>query len=386
MGLKRVQFSSRSWLFARVRDAIATLLRADGGDSQNPRPETGRGTEVARATAEILGMRGHLALGCCTALMLPATSLVAQQIVRTSHPQDTLQSGNGNLAPLGVQATGQAAEARTQMLIRASELPGPGAQLVGIEVHAQSDVTLIYRSLQVRVAATQSAALSSTFAANLVAPQLVLQQTGLQVTYAQANWTTVSFSAGYVHDGQSALVLDIQKVIDPATFSLCVMDVPSQPARPELPRMLYAFGGPGSGADQSSSALVAADPLCVRLLWRGVPAMRHRSDRGASGNHYALGSIVSVVVEATPGSTFFVGYDDALLGVPVAVPGVPDLLRISAPIATVGSVDATGVGGFGVAIPLAPLLVGLRVVYQAGVVDVGGAGRWTNTHEHRVNP
>ena len=60
MGLKRVQFSSRSWLFARVRDAIATLLRADGGDSQNPRPETGRGTEVARAC--LATVRGLAAL------------------------------------------------------------------------------------------------------------------------------------------------------------------------------------------------------------------------------------------------------------------------------------------------------------------------------------
>jgi hypothetical protein len=320
-------------------------------------------------------------------LLLHSASLVGQQIVRTSHPQDSLQNSNGNLAPLGAQATGQAAEARTQILIRASELPGPGAQLIGLEVHAQSDVTLIYSSLQIRVAPTQNTTLSPTFAANLASPQLVLSQGALPVTYAQSSWTTILFGAPYVHNGQSSLVLDVQKIVDPATFALAVMDVPSQPTRPDLPRMIYAFGGPGSGASLSSSALVAADPLCVRLLWRSASTMRHRSDVAASGNHYALGTIVNLFVEATPGSSFFVGYDDALLGVPVVVPGVPDFLRITAPIATIGTVDATGIGALGVLIPLNPFLVGLRVVYQAGVFDVGtGSGRWTNTHEHRVSP
>src|SRR5262249_10510272 len=101
----------------------------------------------AARSAEEFDMRRHPHAGRCAIALaagLAGSDLAAQLFVRTAHPQETLQNNSGNLSPLGVFATGQAAEARTQILLRALELPGPGAQLAGIEVHSQGDSALLY--------------------------------------------------------------------------------------------------------------------------------------------------------------------------------------------------------------------------------------------------
>ncbi len=326
-------------------------------------------------------MRLYLIAGCCSA------SLAAQQVVRTAHPQESLQNLNANLAPLGVLATGQAAEARAQILLRPLELPGPGAVLVGIEVHSQTAGTLVYSSLNIRAAATSAATLSTSFDANLANPVTVLAATNLSVAYSATAWTTLPVTGGYVHDGQSALILDFRKVVSPTRLIQIAMDSPSPPVRTDRPQMLHATGGIGSGAAQATIATTAADPLCLRLLWTGVPAMRHRSDPGPSGNHYALGTVVTYTVEGQPGSFYISGLATSALAAPVTVPGVQGLLYVFAPYDQVAFLDANGIAVHTVTIPPAAVFVGLHVTYQAGVLDaLTGNGQFTNAHDHYVNP
>lgn len=327
-------------------------------------------------------MRAIAVLGCC------AAGLTAQQVLPTAHPQESLVNTSGNLAPLGVFANGNAAESRTQILLRAFELPGPGAVLTGVEFHCQSDVSLVYQSLVVRVSPTAATALGTTFATNLPAPQTVLLLANQVVSWQSAGWSRLPFTPGYVHDGHSSLVLDIQKIVSPVTFVQTSMDTPAPPTRTDRPPMVYTIGVFGSGADQAAVATTSSSPLALRLLWRNVPVMRHRSDPGgAVGNQYALGTSVAYQVEGTPGSFYITGLDTVQLVAPLAVPGIVGLLWISPGYDRIGTLDASGLANHAVVIPPVPGLVGLRVIYQAGVLDaVSGVGQLTNGSDHFVNP
>lgn len=327
-------------------------------------------------------MRCLVLLGCCTA------GLAAQQVVTTAHPQETLQNRNGNLSALGVFTSGQAAEARAQILLRQLELPGPGATLVGIEVHTQTNSMLVYSALTIRAAATTATQLLPQFDANLQNPVTVLQATNLLVNYSTTAWTTIQLPTPYVHDGQSALVLDIAKVVSPNTVVQTIMDTPSPPARTDRPQMMHSFGNLGSGASSAVLATTTSDPLCLRLLWTGVPTMRHRSDPGGPlGNHYSLGSFVTYTVEGEPGAFYISALAPASLATPIPLPGAVGLLHIIAPFDHIGFLDANGVAVHTVLIPAQTVFLGLRATYQAGVQrQTDGLGQLTNAHDHFVNP
>src|SRR5262245_48671945 len=66
-----------------------------------------------------------------------AATLTCQQVQRTAHPQESIQNNNGTLLPFGCLSPTAFTEGRTQILIRDQELPGPGAILVGLEVHCE---------------------------------------------------------------------------------------------------------------------------------------------------------------------------------------------------------------------------------------------------------
>src|SRR5262249_38886307 len=109
----------------------------------------------------------------------------------------------------------------------------------------------------------------------------------------------------YVHDGTSSLVLDIQKVVSPGTALFTTMSTAQDPAAPTpsfLPRMAYAFGGPGSGAEAATTATSFAQPVAVRLLWQNVPTIHLLANPAPSGNQFGLGSTINLTTEAAPGS------------------------------------------------------------------------------------
>src|SRR5262247_1463641 len=123
-------------------------------------------------------------------LLFLSLPLAAQQINLTAHPQDTVQNGSANFSPLGCFNTGAGAEARSQLLVPADELPAAGAVLMGMEVQVLSPGSLTYTSLQIDVCPTSATSLTTSFAANLTGyQQTVLQATSLTVNYATSAWT-----------------------------------------------------------------------------------------------------------------------------------------------------------------------------------------------------
>src|SRR5262245_54611649 len=153
-----------------------------------------------------------------TAVVALVAALPCQQAHRTAHPQETLQNGNGDVSPLGCLAPTAFTEARAQILFRSEELPGPGALLVGIEVHCQDTLSLDYASLEMDAFATNATSLSVRFADNIKSPVTeMLRATHLPVDYDSTRWTNLPGSGTYLHDGVSGLVIEIRKVVDPAT-------------------------------------------------------------------------------------------------------------------------------------------------------------------------
>ena len=135
-----------------------------------------------------------------------STGLGAQN--RTAHPQETLTTLSNTSVPLGVSGV-SFAEARTQLLIRAVELPGPGAVLLGIEAHGQSVTNITYLDLDITLSPTSATTLGNVFANNLPTPQVVLSATNQTIAW-NGQWVGIPLTTPYTHDGTSALVIDIQ--------------------------------------------------------------------------------------------------------------------------------------------------------------------------------
>src|SRR5262249_2043563 len=119
------------------------------------------------------------AVAVCIALAAP---LACQQVQRTAHPQETIENSNGSVLPLGCLDATAFTEARTQIQLRSQELPGPGAVLIGMEVHCQQTLALDYTSLEIDVFRTTASGLSVTFANNETLPvHPLLRATNLHV-------------------------------------------------------------------------------------------------------------------------------------------------------------------------------------------------------------
>jgi len=345
-------------------------------------PVTAAGAATMTAMISTLGKRAFTmaALGA----LLPAQNL-------TAHPQESLQNTSGNSAPFGV-FFGQAAEARTQLLVPKDELPSFPAVLVGIELHGNVDGTVHYNVLQIAAAPSIALQLASSFDTNLpVPPTTVLQATGVPVTYQTSTWTPIVFTMPYLHDGTSGLVLDIRKVVNVPMSSLAMASgAVTTPMRTDRPRMVMASGSSGSGAAYASTATIPPqNAIAFRLRWLGTPTLRNRSDATtSSGNYHGLGGSVLLTVQGTPGDLWVLAAGDTFLPTAVQIPGVFGDLRIANPILFAsGLLGAQGQGTATVAIPQNPGLVGLYLSYQAATIDVATVGiTLTNGTDHFVNP
>ena len=328
-------------------------------------------------------MRIHLSV---LALLTPFVA--AQNSSLTAHPQETLQNGNGNLVPFGVITSGQFGEGRTQFLVPKDELPSFPAVLAGIEIHGQGAAVMDYASLKLNIGPSTAVTLSSNFASNLPAsPTTVLQATALQVSYV-GTWTPITFTVPYVHDGASAMVIDIQKVVQTAaSYPFMTMSTSSSPTRTDRPAMVYAFGFPGSGASLSTVGQYAATPLSFRLVWSNTPTIRNLSDVGTSGNQYGVGSNVTLTVNGTPNHLWVLAAALTFLPTAVPVPGLQGDLRLNGPVVFAGGLlDPNGVATQLVAIPNNPGLVGFYLTYQGAIIDPATVGiSLTNGTDHFVN-
>lgn len=329
-------------------------------------------------------MRIHLSLS-----LLLAASFATAQGALTAHPQETLQNGNGNLVPFGVLSTGSFGEGHTMILIPKDELPSVASLITGIQVHCQGTVTLDYQSLIINMGPATGTQLTTTFANNFASPPTnVLSATSLQLSYSSSQWLHIPFTTPYVHDGVSALVIEIQKVIAPAaSYPFATMSTSSSPQRVDRPNMIYSFGTPGSGASTAPTASVSAGALSVRLEWTGTTTIRNLSDVGPSNNQYGIGTNVTLTVNGQPSNLFVIAAATAYLPTALPVPGISGDLRVDSPVLfAAGLLDPAGVGTQLLAIPNDPTLVGFFLCYQAANIDpTTVAISLSNGSDHFIN-
>jgi hypothetical protein len=340
-----------------------------------PRPRDRRGLTPSLARA----------VAACMALAAP---LACQQSRRTAHPQETIGSSSGSVLPFGCLDATAFTEGRTQILLRDQELPGPGAVLIGMEVHCQNTVALDYTSLEIDVFPTTARTLSVTFADNETLPvHPLLRATNLQVAFDSSGWSAIPVQIHYQHDGVSGLVIEVRKVVNPATAQFATMIATSNPVRVDLPPMACSFGGPGSGAATAAAAQTITAPLSIRLLWSQVPTVRLLGDSAPGGNQFGLGGSIGHTVDGTPGSLLadFVG--TSFLDPPQTLGPILGRFLVQGVTLDFGFVPSTGSAQLVLPIPNDRNLIGLHLTYQSATLDqVTGLAQFTNGADLFVNP
>ena len=276
------------------------------------------------------------------------------------------------------------------LLVPKHELPCFPAMLSGIEVRGMSAAPLTYVSLRMHVGPTTATSLQSVFSLNhQVGPTTVLQATNLTVSYSPSSWVPIPFTVPYLHDGTSAMVIEIQKIVQyVGGLPVMVMSGSGTPLRTDRPNMIYAFGNTGSGAWQASSATVAADSISFRLRWANTPTLRTRSDNSLLVNQYSIGSWVTLTLNGPASNFYLMAAAPGFLPFAVPVPGILGDLRLNGPfIFTSGLLDANGAGTYQLPIPWNAALVGSYIAYQGATVDLINLGiTLTNGTDHFVNP
>lgn len=321
-------------------------------------------------------------------LVLALASVLPAQVQTTAHVQASTLGTFGNVPALGCSPTGLFAESRSQILIPAHHLPGPGAVLLGLEALGASssatNTTLTYASLRITVSPTTAQSLQAAFAANLSSPQVVLDVQNLTVNWQAAAFTPITFAINYVHDGASALVLDIQKVVSP--IGDASMKTIQNARRTDLPRMVQAFGGAGSGANLATTATVTTNPpLSLALRWGvagggHVPTLRLKSDPTAPFRApFEIGQSFARLVQGEPGSLLLNVGSTLRLEPPAAFPGILGALWVGNPLVLdSGVMPASGLVSGSLSLPNDPSWVGLYLVFQSLVIEADGDWRLTN--------
>jgi hypothetical protein len=318
---------------------------------------------------------------------LAFASAIPAQVQTTAYVQQSTLGTFGNAAPLGCSPTGLFAEARSQILVPAQHLPGPGAVLLGLAANGQSgsgtNTTLHYALLRITISRTTATSLSATFAHNLPAPQVVLDVANLTVDWHATAFTPITFLNSYTHDGSSSLVIDIQKVVQPigdAGFRTI-----QNSRRTDLPRMINAFGTAGSGAHAAAVATATNNsPISLELRWAGVagartPTLKLRSDPTAPFRApFGIGHPVTTTVQGEPGG-FFASFESTTRTAPVTIPGLIGQVWIADPLLLgSGILPAAGESALTQVLPNDPSWVGLYIACQALVIEPDGDWRVTN--------
>lgn len=296
--------------------------------------------------------------------MALAVALPAQADHLTAHPQDLPHVGTGQLNPFGDFFI--SCEARSQLLLRAEHLPGPGAVLLGIEAYALSAGPVFYESLAITVSAVPpTTPRSLAFAVNLPQPVPIVQLVNHTQNWTATGWERFAATQFYVHDGVSNLTIDIQKDAAPAFGSGGCTGL----FRPDLETMLVTFGSAGTGGNLATIANLQVIPIDVRLVWGSAPTSFLRSPIPASNHHgFALGSTLDHVVMATPLS-IEVLVADLQFSPPITLPFAVGQWWVQAVVLGADLVTANGEAVFTLPIPLAPQFVGQQLAFQALVID-----------------
>jgi hypothetical protein len=325
---------------------------------------------------------------CC--VLVPFAATAAQTGALTAHPQETLQNSSGNFAPFGVLPGGVGAEARTMLLLPREEVPTLPAVLTAIEVACPTNAVVDYAALEIYLAATPATGLNLAFAPNYQQPPWpALQTANLTVNYT-AGWTRIPLSNPYPFPGNANMTLEIRKVVQPGAggFPFATMATSSSPPRVDRPPMTLVFGNPGSGASTTPFGAAYTTSLAIRLVWDGVPTLRHRSNVGTSGNQYALGGSVDLTIATQPGQFYVLCAGSTYLSPGLPLPGINGELRLNGFTAFAsGFVGPSGADSVMLTIPNNLALVGVFLAYQAATYDLAAQSfTLTNCSDHFVNP
>jgi len=304
----------------------------------------------------------------------------------TVYPIDVLPGDSSQVIPLGAfNSSSNFDETRSHFLIPAAYLPPTGGLLTALQVAPliTQTGTLVYQNLTIRMENSTIPTLSTTFANNLSSPTIVLAASNLTISYSShLAWTSIPLTTPFLHDGQSNLVIEIQKIIDragnpPAVTASAILV--NHPLRPDLPRPVWTFGTPGSGAWQRPVGADAGNQhLMMRFQWRDQRTLIIRSTRQGNLNFFHLGATVTLDVRGQNGELFVNTLDVNLQPSPVPTPPVlgfywlPTLFNVFFQ----GVIDPMGTGTMSLIVPVNQALIGIHVYFQS--LTAGADFRWTN--------
>jgi hypothetical protein len=312
----------------------------------------------------------------------------------TVYPIDVLPGDSSQVIPLGAFSfSSNFDETRSHFLIPGPYLPTTGGLLTAIQVAPliTQTGTLVYSSLTIRMENTTIPALSTTFANNLVNPTTVLAASNLTVSYpSHLAWASIPLQVPFLYDGRSNLVIEIQKVLDrannpPALTASAILV--NHPLRPDLPRPVWVFGGPGSGAWQAPTGSDAGDQhLMMRFQWRDQRTLTVKSTRQGNQDFFHLGATVTLDVHGQSGEVFVNTLDVNLQPSPVPTPPVMGFYWLPTFFNAffLGVLDPSGLGTMSLVVPINQALVGTHMYFQS--LTAGADFRWTNVVDGIIAP
>lgn len=313
---------------------------------------------------------------------LTATALAQGGQTYTAYSVDALHGSFGHWAFFGVLSTGNSDECRAQMLIPAAFLPAAGGAIVAIEVSPHVEGTITYQRLDLQFGTCPTPVLGTDMDANLPAPQTVYSAPpGTTITWASRQlWQRIDLQIPYIHLPGTDVVFESRRVIQrPATAAITVSHQMSNgPQRRDLPRPVWAEGGPGSGrADQRTGSMYSGPHQLIRLVFAGAPTLTITGPR-VGGTQFRIGQSLTITTRGNPGELFAHAIDTSLSAVPIAIPQVGGFLFLTpfCAVVSIGGLDAGGLGAQTIQIPGDPGLVGLQAYFQA--VTGSASFLWTN--------
>lgn len=328
----------------------------------------------------------RLLLAACFA----STVLAQGNFPYTAYSVDALHGSFGHWAFFGALSTGNSDECRAQMLIPAAFLPAAGGAIVAIEVSPHVEGTITYDRLDLQFGPCPTPTLSTNMDANLPAPVTCYSATpGTVINWAtRTQWQRITLQTPYFHIPGTDLVFEARKVIQrPATAAITVSHQMSNgPQRRDLPRPVWAEGGPGSGrANQATGSMYSGPHQLIRLVFAGTPTLTITGPR-VSGTQFRIGQSLSITAQGNPGELYAHTIDSSLSATPLTFPPVSGLFFLTTSFAVlgIGTLDGAGLGAQTLPIPNNPALVNLQFYFQS--LTGGAALTWTNAVDAILQP
>ena len=212
-------------------------------------------------------------------------------------------TASNNVIPFGTSGKDSPFdEARWQQILPRRFLPPLRCRLVAIAPFTNAGSAVIrYESLQIDLCMKQDLELGTDLDDNMRSPLLVLDGIPREIDWDPAERTRIVLDRGFPYDGQSHLLMDVQKVLDssganlpPGAFNSKTLNIP---ADARIPATQIRIGPPGSNAAHGGGrALVLKIQIPMRLEFIALEAFGAQRLVASDGESLRIG-----VVEQTRG-------------------------------------------------------------------------------------